>query len=208
MEEWEKIIHDKRHTMYPVCGETADDVIGLLNAKDYFRLADKSRENVMKLIRPAYFVPEGVKADVLFRNMRKSRSRIAIVLDEFGGMQGVVTLNDLLEQLVGDLEDGDEPVQEKDIVKLDANTWRISGAATLDDVAEQLEVELPVDEYETFGGFVFGNLGMVPEDGSRPELDVFDLQIRVQQVQDHKLVRAVVCRLEKAVESEDGDEAE
>ncbi|MBQ3222919.1 MAG: HlyC/CorC family transporter, partial [Clostridia bacterium] len=141
MEEWEKIIHDKRHTMYPVCGETADDVLGLLNAKDYFRLADKSRENVLALIRPAYFVPEGVKADVLFRNMRKNRSRIAIVLDEFGGMQGVITLNDLLEQLVGDLEDGDEPVQAAEIEKLSENTWRISGSAELDEEAEQLEIE-------------------------------------------------------------------
>lgn len=206
MEEWEKIIHDKRHTMYPVCGETADDVLGLLNAKDYFRLTDKSRENVLKLIRPAYFVPEGVKADVLFRNMRKNRSRIAIVLDEFGGMQGVVTLNDLLEQLVGDLEDGDEPVQEVDIEQLDSTTWRISGAAALDDVAEQLEIELPVDEYETFGGFAFGNLGMVPEDGSKHELDTDELHIRILEVLDHKLVKAIVTKIEKPVMTDKDEE--
>ncbi|MBQ4085683.1 MAG: HlyC/CorC family transporter [Clostridia bacterium] len=197
MEEWEKIIHDKRHTMYPVCGETADDVLGLLNAKDYFRLADKSRENVLKLIRPAYFVPEGVKADVLFRNMRKNRSRIAIVLDEFGGMQGVITLNDLLEQLVGDLEDGDEPVQAAEIEKLGENTWRISGSAELDEVAEQLEIELPVDDYDTFGGFAFSSLGMVPDDGTVHELDVDELHIRIEKVLDHKVVTALVTKTAK-----------
>ncbi len=205
MEEWEKTIHDKRHTMYPVCGETADDVIGVLNAKDYFRLSNRSRENVMQLIRPAYFVPEGVKADVLFRNMRKERERIAIVLDEFGGMQGVITLNDLLEQLVGELEDGDDPVQEQDIIKLEENTWRISGAATLDDVVEQLDVELPVDEYETFGGYVFGNLGTIPDDGSKPSLDTEEMQIRVEQVQDHKLIRAHVTKIAKNEPAEDAD---
>jgi len=197
MEEWEKIIHDKRHTMYPVCGETADDVLGLLNAKDYFRLADKSRENVLALIRPAYFVPEGVKADVLFRNMRKNRSRIAIVLDEFGGMQGVITLNDLLEQLVGDLEDGDEPVQAEEIEKIGENTWRISGSAELDEVAEQLDIELPVEDYDTFGGFAFGSLGMVPEDGSVHELDVNELHIRIEKVLDHKVVTALVTKTEQ-----------
>jgi len=203
MEEWEKIIHDKRHTMYPVCGETADDVLGLLNAKDYFRLADKSRENVLELIRPAYFVPEGVKADVLFRNMRKNRSRIAIVLDEFGGMHGVITLNDLLEQLVGDLEDGDEPVQAAEIEKTGENTWRISGSAELDEVAEQLEVELPVDDYDTFGGFAFSSLGMVPDDGSVHELDVGELHIRIEKVLDHKVVTALVTKTPKSGEDKE-----
>jgi len=208
MEEWEATIHESRHTLYPVCGETADDVLGLLNAKDYFRLDDKSRENVMNLIRPAYFVPETVKADVLFRNMRKTRNRIAIVLDEFGGMRGVITLNDLLEQIVGDLEDDDDPIQEKDVERIDANTWRISGTATMDEVSEQLEIELPVDEYETFGGFVFGNLGMIPDDGSTPELDACDLHIRIQEVAEHKLIRALVCKLEKPAEDEAKPEEE
>lgn len=202
MEEWEATIHESRHTLYPVCGETADDVLGLLNAKDYFRLDDKSRENVMNLIRPAYFVPETVKADVLFRNMRKTRNRIAIVLDEFGGMRGVITLNDLLEQIVGDLEDDDDPIQQKDVERIDSNTWSISGTATMDDVSEQLEIELPVDEYETFGGFVFGNLGMIPDDGTTDELDACDLHIRIQEVTDHKLVRALVCKLEKPEEDD------
>ena len=90
--------------------------MGVLNAKDYFRLDDKSRENVMAhAVKPAYFVPEGVKADVLFRSMKQSRTQFAVVLDEHGGMNGIITINDLVEQLVGaldDVEDADETAQE------------------------------------------------------------------------------------------------
>ncbi|MEG2660430.1 MAG: hemolysin family protein [Oscillospiraceae bacterium] len=106
MEDWKATIHNSRHTLYPVCNESADDIVGILNAKDYFRLDDKSRDTVMQLaVKPAYFVPKSVKADVLFRNMKHSHNSLAVVLDEYGGVIGIVTLNDLVEQLVGDLGD-------------------------------------------------------------------------------------------------------
>ncbi|MEG0649514.1 MAG: hemolysin family protein [Oscillospiraceae bacterium] len=106
MEDWKATIHNSRHTLYPVCNESADDIVGILNAKDYFRLDDKSRDNVMQhAVKPAYFVPKSVKADVLFRNMKHSHNSLAVVLDEYGGVIGIVTLNDLVEQLVGDLGD-------------------------------------------------------------------------------------------------------
>lgn len=104
MEQWEETIHDTRHTLYPVCEESADQIIGILNAKDYFRLKDKSRETVMaEAVKKPYFVPDGMKADVLFKNMKQSHNSMAVVVDEYGGTLGVVTINDLLEELVGDL---------------------------------------------------------------------------------------------------------
>ena len=97
MEEWAATIHNSRHTRYPVCGESADDVVGILNAKDYFRLTDRSRETVMEqAVETPYFVPDSVKADVLFRNMKGSCHPLAVVLDEYGGMTGIVTINDLV----------------------------------------------------------------------------------------------------------------
>ena len=109
MEEWEKLIHDTRHTRYPICEDSQDNIIGVLNAKDYFRLKDKSREMVMEeAVYDPYFVPESVKADALFREMRKSKNPISIVLDEYGGCVGMITYNDLLEQLVGEIEDEDD----------------------------------------------------------------------------------------------------
>lgn len=105
MEEWDATIHESRHTLYPVCEDTADQIIGILNAKDYFRLKDKSRETVMvEAVKKPYFVPDGMKADVLFKNMKQSRNTMAIVVDEYGGTLGAITINDLLEELVGNLE--------------------------------------------------------------------------------------------------------
>ena len=212
IEEWDKTIHDSRHTLYPVCGETVDDVVGVLNTKDYFRIENKDKDTIMReAVKPAYFVPETVKADVLFRNMRKTKNFFAIVLDEYGGMHGIITINDLIERLVGDITD-EETAEEKvpDIIPLDSETWKISGVAPLSDVAEALSMELPVDEYDTFGGLVFGNYGSVPEDGTTFEIEVCGLAIKVTDVKDHQIEAAIVCKAEPVVENapEDADEAD
>ncbi|HHV45863.1 MAG TPA: HlyC/CorC family transporter [Tissierellia bacterium] len=194
-EDWEKTIFESRHTYYPVCHESTDNVVGVLNTKDYFRLKEKTRDNILdKAVRPAYFVPETVRTDILFHNMKKSRNHFAIVLDDYGGMAGIITINDLLEQLVGNLDDDlSVPVEPPMIERIDSRTWKIQGHTPLEMVAEQLNIELPdIDEYDTFGGFVFGMLGTIPADGSTPELDVLNLHIKVTSVKDHRMERAVV----------------
>ena len=197
VEQWNETIRESRHSLYPVCGETADDVIGVLNAKDYFRLEDRTRENILReAVRPAYFVPQSIRADVLFRQMKKTRNHFAVVLDEYGGVQGIVTMNDLLEQLVGDLDDDiGMPEEPGEIEQLDESTWRILGTAPLDDVAEQLHVTLPTEEYETFGGFVFGSYGSVPDDGTQFEIDACGLHIKVVEIAEHRVEQALVCLL-------------
>lgn len=203
-EEWENTIHNSRHTMYPVCGGSADDIVGVLNAKDYFRLDDKSRENVMKnAVKPAYFVPETVKADVLFRNMRKTHNKFAVVIDEYGGMHGIITISDLLEKLVGNINDADGGDEKLLIARVDSETWRISGAASLEDVGETLSIDLPTEEYDTFGGFVFGNYGSIPDDGTVFEVDACGLHVKVIKVEDHQLEAALVCKTDpKKAENE------
>ena len=181
----------------------------MLNAKDYFRLDDKSRENVMKnAVKPAYFVPETVKADVLFRNMRKTHNKFAVVIDEYGGMHGIITISDLLERLVGNINDADGGEEELLIAQVDSETWRISGAAPLEDVSKTLSIDLPTDEYDTFGGFVFGNYGSIPEDGTVFEVDACGLHVKVIKVEDHQLEAALVCKTDsKRTENETvGDE--
>lgn len=203
MEEWDATIHNSRHTLYPVCGETADDVVGVLNAKDYFRLADKSREAVLaQAVRPAYFVPESVKADVLFRNMKRSHSAMAVVLDEYGGMTGIVTINDLVEQLVGELGDDDVLAEqaEPQILAIEPGTWQIHGDARLEDVVEALGVKLPCQRYDTFNGLVFGALTVIPRDGDTVEVETEGLAIRVTEIRDHQVECALVRRLEQPEE--------
>lgn len=193
-EQWEQTINQSRHSIYPICSDSPDNIVGVLYAKDYFRLDDKNRQAVMEnAVKPAYFVPETVRADVLFRNMKKSRKHFAVVLDEHGGMSGIITMYDLLEQLVGDLEDDmTMPAESPLIERIDSKTWRINGAASLDKISRQLGVILPDNEYDTFGGLVFGMLGTIPDDGSTPELEEFGLNIKVKTVKEHRLESAIV----------------
>ncbi len=210
MEEWKNTIYSSHYTYYPVCGETADDVIGVLHTKDFFRLEDQSRESVMAhAVKPAYFVPESVKADVLFRNMKHTHNKLAVVLDEYGGMSGIVTMNDLIEQLVGDLGDegqNDEPEMEQ----IDENTWKIHGSVAIRDLSETLGVQLSNEEYDTFNGLVFSELGSVPEDGTFVSLEVTlkggrSLSIQVTDIQDHQ-VEAATVRLNQPAEPAEPEE--
>lgn len=207
-EEWEETIFSSRHSLYPVCEESVDNVIGVLNTKDYFRLRDKSRENVMKeAVRPAYFVPESVRADVLFERMKHSRDHFAVVLDEYGGMTGIVTINDLLEELVGDIDDEFEEKPEEEIVKIDSETWMIGGEAEVEDVEEALGIDID-DEYDndTFGGYVFGVLGTIPEDGTQVEVQAQGLNIKVTEIAEHRIVKTLVCFIDPPKEEETEDE--
>ena len=204
LEEWEKTIHESRHSLFPVCGESADDILGILDAKDYFRLKGCSRDEIMaQAIRPAYFVPENLKAALLLRNMKKSGNYFAVVLDEYGGMNGIITLRDLIEQLVGDLTDEDEEEKPEEIRQVSENVWNIQGVTPLDDVEEALNIKLPVDEYDTFGGYIFGNLGAIPADGSQFELEADGLRIKVIEVKEHRIEGTVVERLPEKKETEE-----
>jgi len=197
-EDWKRIITETRHAAYPICENSSDNVIGVLIMKEYFRLENQDRENVMeKAVTPPQFVPETARADLLFRNMKQSRNHFAIVLDEYGGMSGIVTINDLLEQLVGDLENDTTIVDSPLIEAINAEKWKINGAAPLDEVAEAVGIPLPYEEYDTFAGMVFGLLGKVPRDGSRPELEAFGLVIKVVEIKDHRLEKAIVFVSEK-----------
>ncbi|MDR2247531.1 MAG: hemolysin family protein, partial [Treponema sp.] len=181
--EWEKIITDTRHSFYPITGETADDIRDILCAKDYFRLKERDRKTVMAhAVHPPNFVPETAKTDVLFKNMKRSRNHFAVVLDEYGGVSGIITINDLLEAIVGDFDDSvsvHPPIE-----KLEDGEWRIDGKASLDKVARALKLKLPVDDYDTFGGYVFSLLGEIPEDGFRVDVDSDDLHIHIEEIRE------------------------
>lgn len=206
-EQWEQTIIESRHSIYPICAESTDDIVGVLYAKDYLRIKNKTRSEVMKnAVKPAYFIPESVRADVLFRNMKKSRNHFAVVVDEYGGMSGIITMNDLLEELVGDLEDDISiPVESPPIERIDSKTWRVQGTAPLADVSKQLGVLLPDEEYDTFGGLVFGLLGTIPNDGSTPELEEYGLTIKVKKIKERRLESAVVCLSDAKPSSEAND---
>ncbi len=194
-EEWEQKIIESRHSRYPLCDGSADNVIGVLNVKDYFRLKDKSRENIMdKAVKPAYYVPETVRTDVMFQNMKKTRNHFAVVFDEYGGMSGVITMDDLIEQIVGSFDDDYLTPEDPTIEKIDEDTWKIKGSAYLDDVSKQLGIPLPDEDFDTFGGLVFGVLGIIPEDGSTMEMDEYGLKIKITEIKGRRLETAIVYK--------------
>ena len=204
MQQWKDCISRSRHTCYPVCGETADDVVGILYTGDYFRLTDQSRASVMQHAgKPAYFVPESVKADVLFRNMRQNHERIAVVLDEYSGVSGIITLNDLVEQLVGDLGDDEPDDPAPDIEEVEEGCWRIRGCAPLDEVSAALGLDLESDTYDTFNGLIFDVLGAVPQDGSQVGLETAFLRIQVTDIHDHQVESAIVWLKKNTVPSQE-----
>lgn len=205
-DEWDNTINNSRFSRYPVYGESVDDIIGILDSRAYFRLEDKSRESILKeAVSTAYFVPETVKADVLFRNMKKSKEYFAIVLDEYGGVRGIVTLTDLVECLVGEFTETEEgETAEELICPLEDNKWQINGTATLSDVEEAIGINISDEDSDTFGGYVLGLYGTVPEDGATFELSTDKLDISIEAIKDHKIEKAIVAL---KVPDEDKEEA-
>lgn len=211
MEDWAETIHNTRHTRYPVCEDSADNVVGILNAKEYFRLADKSRETVMaQAVRAPYFVPETIKADALFRNMKRTGNPLAVVLDEYGGMVGIVTLNDLVEELVGDLGDDDSNIPDDDeprIEKRADGSLAVSGNVELDDVEDVLGIEMDQEEHDTLTGLVFDALGMIPDDGAQDiTVETEGLRIHVTSILEHQVNAAEITLLPKDEPSGEDEE--
>ncbi len=196
LDVWEKTILDERHTLYPVCDESPDNVIGVLNAKDYFAIKDKTKENILaSAVHPAYFVPETIKADALFLNMKKSRNSMAIVLDEYGGVVGIVTLQDLIEELVGDLNDDADNQEGTDtyIEKLSDNSWQLHGNVALEDLREAIGIELKAEDYDTLTGLVFDKLGAIPDDGEMEiAIDFENITVLIKEISAHQIKSATV----------------
>lgn len=192
-EEWAGVIQQSRHTYYPICGENQDDIVGILNTKIYFRSEQKDRDLIMKqAVEKPFFVPEEMRANALFNQMKQTRNYFAVVLDEYGCMFGIVTIHDLIETLVGELEDEKGPAEPADIEKLDENTWRIQGNTSLEDVAECFGVKLPTETYDTFSGFVSEIIGRIPEEGEHFVCESEGLQIEVMNVKNHIVDYALV----------------
>ena len=184
---------------FPVYGEDADDIVGVLSTRDYLlNFHQPSPLPLKELLRPAYFVPETVGADVLFHDMQGRKTHLALVVDEYGGTSGLVTLEDLLEELVGNIYDEFDPQEEQEIIRLDENRWRVSGSADLEELAEAMGFELPEDEerdYDTLGGLVFSQLSVIPQDGSRPVVEALGLRIQVEELCERRVEWALVEKL-------------
>lgn len=185
-EEWKKTIRESRHTKYPVCGDNLDDIVGVLDTRDYFMHPAGDKQQVVdNTVEKAMLVPESMKANSLFRKMQENREYFAVVIDEYGGMSGIVTLHDIMEALLGDLSEKESPIKPEEIEKLSEDKFVIQGSADLEDVAEALDIEMPIDVYDTFSGFICGVLGRIPEEGEKFKCQWEDWTITAHNVKHH-----------------------
>ncbi len=203
LETWDEIITETGYTYYPVCDETPDKIVGVLHSKIYFRMKEKTKESVVEqAVLPAYFVPETLKADILFKNMKKDRVQFAVVLDEYGGMSGIVTIKNLVEELVGDLEDDtDETEEELTLKQLSEDTWEADGGVLLEDLSEALGMPIEAEDCDTLNGIIFYTLGYLPKEET--EVEVAGLQIVVKDVQNHQVKTAIIKVLPPPIEEEE-----
>lgn len=207
-EEIVETIRTSGLSRFPVCKDRADDVVGILATREYLLNSGLEQPKPLEqLLRPAYFVPETVRADVLFRDMQSRKTHMALVVDEYGGISGLVTMEDLLEEIVGNIYDEFDPQDEQEIIKLENNLWKVAGSAELEELAQAMELELPEDEederdYDTVGGLVFAQLDVIPEDGSCPVVEALGLRVRVEVLADRRVEWALVEKLEPAAAEE------
>ena len=182
---------------FPVYEEDADDIVGILSTRVYLLNTQQAHPKPLReLLYPAYFVPESVRTDVLFRDMQSKKVHLAIVVDEYGGTSGLVTMEDLLEEIVGNIYDEFDPQEEADLVQLDDYLWQVSGSCDLEQLSQALGVTFPEDEeFDTLGGLVFAQLSVIPSDGEQLELDAYGLHIKVLNFTDRRVELAQVSKL-------------
>ncbi len=192
-----KTILETGLSRFPVYEDDIDDVIGILYTRDYLLNEHaKNPKPLREILRDAYFVPETVQADVLFRDMQRRKVHMAIVVDEYGGMSGIVTLEDLLEEIVGSIYDEFDPAAEQEITPIGDDKWRVAGTVDLETLSEALDIDLPLEEeYDTLGGLIFNQLTTIPQDGSHPEVEVCGLHIYVEELLDHRVETAVITKM-------------
>lgn len=198
-------IRESGLSRYPVYDEDINDIIGILNARDY--LLDRKNDSpsgLKELLREPYFVPDTIHADDLFRDMQKGKIHMAIVIDEYGQTAGVITMEDLLEEIVGNIYDEFDSEEPPEIVQLEDNLWRISGGAYVEDIAEALDLDLPEDiDYDTLGGMIFSCLRIIPADGSQFDVQVNGLNIHVEKMEDQRVESALVSKILPEKEEEE-----
>jgi len=184
---------DAGHSRIPVYEETIDNIVGIIYAKDLLKTINKDLNNleIRKLMRPAYYIPETKKVRDLLAELRQAKVHMAIVIDEYGGTAGLVTIEDVIEEIIGDIQD-EFDIEEESIVILSENEIRADARASIYDINEALAIDLPDDDFETISGLVFHLLGHIPKEGE--EINLGDVKIRVEKILGRRVDKVKVWK--------------
>lgn len=189
-----------KYSRIPVYEEDIDNIIGILYLKDYLLEAYKLgflNVDIKSILRPAYFVPERKNINDLFLELKNTRKHMAVLIDEYGGFSGIVTMEDLIEEIMGDIDDEydhDDP----DVKLLDKDIYLARGSVSIKELNSRLDIELDeeTEDYDTLGGFIIHHLGYIPDDGDNPELTLEDISLRVERVEDKRIVTVRISKQE------------
>ena len=192
-EQFIPFVIETAHSRFPVIDGNKDNIIGILLAKDLLRYYAGEEFEVRDMLRPAVFVPESKRLNVLLRDFRSNRNHIALVVDEYGGVCGMVTIEDVLEQIVGEIEDEyDFDEDEDNIISVGQNTWRVKAATEIEDLNQTLGSEFSDEEYDTVGGLVLKAAGQLPKRGTH--VTIGDMHFTVLRVDSRRLYSLLVER--------------
>ena len=187
-------VDEYKYSRIPVYEEDIDDIKGILYIKDILKpLKDNKPIDIKNSIREPYFVPESKDIDELFKEMQKNKIQMAIVIDEYGGTAGLITMEDILEELVGNIFD-EYDEEENDYKKIDENTYILSGSLTSNDLKKIFGVEIPQGDYETLSGYLIDKLGRIPEENEHPVIEGEKLTFKVEEIEDKRIKYVKICR--------------
>lgn len=195
-----------RHSRVPVYDEDIDNILGIIYTKDY--LVEACRVGLLKvdirrILKPAHFVPDKIEIDKLFQDMQKDHIHISILIDEYGGFSGIVTMEDLIEEIVGDIDDlydKDKP----DIKKTTKNTYIVKGSTSIKDVNEKIQIKIDEDDenFDTIGGFIINQLGYIPKDGTKDVIKYNGFELKIVQIEDTRIKIVRIRKLKQIEKSE------
>ncbi|MCI8411990.1 MAG: HlyC/CorC family transporter [Clostridia bacterium] len=182
-----------RYSRIPVYDETIDEIKGILYVKDVLKNINKKTFKVKNVIKDAYFVSQNRLINEVFKELQKNKKQIAIIIDEYGGTAGLITMEDIIEELVGDIYD-EYDKEEKEFEEIDQNTYILSGSMTVSDVNKLLNAGIPEGDYDTLSGFLQDELGRIPEDEETPIIDTQKVTYKIEESEDKRILKVKACK--------------
>ena len=197
-----------RHSRIPVYDETIDEIRGILYVKDILKNMNKKTFKIKTTMKEAYFVPQNKLINELFKELQKNKKQMAIIVDEYGGTAGLITMEDILEELVGDIYDEYDEIEEE-YEKIDENTYILSGSMTIYDVNKLLNTKIPEGDYDTLSGYLQEEMGRIPEDEELPIIETKEVTYKIEEYEDKRIVKVKACKnkiQENDLDDEEDDE--
>lgn len=202
----EELTEDDRYSKIPVYDETIDEIKGIVYVKDILISQKNKNTKIRGLVKKALFVPETKPVNELFQEMRKNKKQIAIVIDEYGGTSGIVTMEDILEEIVGEIYDEYDEIDEK-FEKIDDNTFILNGSISIYDVEKILGFKIPEGEYDTLSGYLIEELGRIPEEKEKDTIETKDATFKIEKVKNKRIVKVRACKNNSVeIENESSEE--